>query len=268
MTDMHTAMDNALNDETILPVVRNLIGNQGRFVTPRRVRVVVSHRYGRPVFFTVNNMKDRIHVNQMKGAFYEVQILEQLAPYMRAGGTFMDIGANVGNHSLYMLLIGGAARAIQVEPNPDALALLLSNMQLNGLMEQISLHSLGYGMGESDEGGFVIHSPKANLGWARVKKADEVAEGEGHHVSVRSGDSLLNGERVDFIKMDVEGMEIQALRGLRKTLTEQKPPLFVEVDHKNTEAFNALMDEYGYRVELAFPDGKVNQNFLMLHKDA
>ena len=108
MTYMHTAMDNALNDETILPVVRNLIGNQGRFVTPRRVRVVVSHRYGRPVFFTVNNMKDRIHVNQMKGAFYEVQILEQLAPYMRAGGTFMDIGANVGNHSLYMLLIGGA----------------------------------------------------------------------------------------------------------------------------------------------------------------
>ena len=51
------------------------------------------------------------------------------------------------------------------------------------------------------------------------------------------GDALLSGHRIDFLKIDVEGMEIDVLEGLKRTITEQRPRIFIEVDNSNVGKF-------------------------------
>jgi FkbM family methyltransferase len=253
------SIQSVLDDDTVHLNVRKTLGKANRYVTPRRARIVVSHRYDRPVIFCVNNDKDRIHNVQSNGLFYEGKQLSIMAEHMPEGGTFCDVGANVGNHSLYMLLIAGAGRVVPVEPNPDAISLFSANMILNGVADRVTWRTLGYGLDEGSDDNRAIHSPKGNLGWTKLKEAGEGDDA----ISVRAGDDIFAGMHVDFLKMDVEGMEIAALKGLRATLERCKPTLFIEVDNKNADAFHGLMTDFNYTVVQAFDGNNVNQNFLL-----
>ena len=110
-----------------------------------------------------------------------------------------------------------------------------------------------------------------------MREGDEVhVHGEQHQldgheqdddaISVRAGDELFDGMQIDVLKMDVEGMEIGALKGLKATIARCKPTMFIEVDTANLDAFHALMDDYGYDVVHAFKATRVNQNFLLKPK--
>ncbi|KMW56880.1 hypothetical protein AIOL_001837 [Candidatus Rhodobacter oscarellae] len=239
------------------PEVARAYRRAASYVSPRGARVVLAEPLGEPIYFCVNNRNDRIHKNHLRGQFYEQDVLGELAEHMPDGGTFVDIGANIGNHTLYMAKHGGAGRVIPMEPNPAAIALLMSVVRLNRIEDQVELSALGYGLGEADAGGFAIRDIKGNLGWARL-------EDSGGDIEVRKGDTLLADEAcVDLIKIDVEGMEIAALSGLQRTIERDQPEIFVEVDHGNREAFDALMDAHSYRCALEFPKSRMNQNFLM-----
>ncbi|QBY00409.1 FkbM family methyltransferase [Rhodophyticola sp. CCM32] len=261
-SDTSGLIDRHLQNDKLHPVVAKALGRLARFMTPRGTRVVLSHRYDRPVFFTFNNPDDRIHKNHMRGRFYESEQLAEIAGHMRKNGTYLDVGANVGNHTMYMLMFGGAAKVIPVEPNPEAIPLLTSNLILNGLMDRVDLTALGYGLDADSEDGLHIDNPRGNLGWARLKRQT----GEAGAISVRRGDDLVGKTRIDMIKMDVEGMEIGALQGLRETIARCRPKIFIEVDHRNREVFDALMDEWGYEKVTEFSSSKVNQNLLMKPK--
>lgn len=143
----------------------------------------------------------------------------------------------------------------------DSLALYLSNMILNGVIDRVALDTLGYGVDEAAEDGLTIVNPHGNLGWARVGKPDEGEEGA---ISVRRGDDLIGARQIDFLKMDVEGMEVRALKGLRETITRCRPVIFIEVDHKVRDGFDALMDEMNYTVNEALTSHRVNQNLLLV----
>lgn len=244
------------------PAVAASLGDEGRFVTPRNARVILTRRYEVPVFFTMNNRSDRIHRTHLKGRFYESAQLEAIHAHFPPGGTFMDVGANIGNHTLYMLLLGGAARVIPIEPNPEALSLFLANVTLNGLLDRVELSTLGYGLDAAAADGLKVHAPKGNLGWAKIKPEAEAAPG-GADVAVRAGDGLIGGAQVDFIKIDVEGMEIGALKGLEATIKRCRPRLFVEVASANRAKFFDLMDRWGYETMQADKEMKLNQNLLM-----
>lgn len=246
------------------PTVQNTTGRPARYVTPRGSRVILSHRYDKPVIFVTNNKDDRIHINQGKGLFYEFDQLEMMREHFPKDGTFLDVGSNIGNHSLYMLLFGGAKKVIPVEPNPDAVSLMMAVFMLNGVIDSVKMDGLGYGAGAADEDGYKIHNPKNNLGWTRIKKA---AEGEGG-VSVRTCDGIVGDDKIDFIKMDVEGFEIAALQGLEKTIERDKPALFIEVDHTNSEAFAAMIEKWDYKMVTEYKAGRKNQNFLYKHSSA
>ncbi|MFM0028404.1 FkbM family methyltransferase [Paraburkholderia madseniana] len=62
----------------------------------------------------------------------------------------------------------------------------------------------------------------------------------------------LDLERVDLIKLDVEGMEVEVLHGARKTLQNLKPILSIEILKSDQTAIKGLLDEQGYRY---FPAG-------------
>jgi hypothetical protein len=66
-------------------------------------------------------------------------------------------------------------------------------------------------------------------------------------VRIVSGDSLFANVHVDFIKMDIEGMEMVALEGLKETIARCRPKIFIEVNEENKGDFAAWMAANRYQ---------------------
>ncbi|WP_054008237.1 FkbM family methyltransferase [Cypionkella psychrotolerans] len=235
-----------------------MIASPDIFTNPRRTQVTRSVYDGVPIFFTVADRKDRIQARHVKGRFYEPEELKLIAQYFPRGGVFCDAGANIGNHSIYALKLLGASVSIPFEPNPAAYELFLSNMILNGVLDRVNLSTLGYGLSDrSDAPSMSLEAREKNLGATRLVASDE------GQISMASGDALLDGARIDFLKVDVEGMELEVLRGFEQSIAASRPPIFLEVDHKNSDALMAWAAGQGYGVLVEGRSFKMNRNVLL-----
>lgn len=201
--------------------------------------VVEAEVEGRRVRFFVTDERDYIQKHHRSGRFYEQEVLDRIAALF-SGGAFVDVGANVGNHSLYAAMFLGAQRVIAFEPVPSTAMVLEVNVAVNRLGRVIETHQLGLA---SADGTARFTTPVGNLGATRLHPG-------GGDIRLARGDDLLAGEGVDFIKIDVEGMEIDVLEGLRETIARERPTLLVEVQvEPNQAAFFAFLDSVGYRIE-------------------
>lgn len=142
------------------------------------------------------------------------------------GGIFVDVGANVGGYSIRASKMG--AKVIAIEPDPDNFRIIKLNTELNDLS---NIHFLNIAAGSkeelcqlyySDDHGSVGYTLKRNDAKAEAKCAVEVKPLD---VAVLP---LLSDEWIDLLKVDVEGLEIEVLKGASKLL-ERTRYLMVEV---------------------------------------
>ncbi|NBE08934.1 FkbM family methyltransferase [Paragemmobacter ruber] len=213
--------------------------------------------WGEPIFFNVTNPRDAIQKHHRAGRFYEEEELEIIRAACPPGAVFADIGANIGNHSLYVAKFLYPKKVICFEPNPVAIQHLRANLGLNGVLGICDLSHLGYGLSDVAAEGLHIDAPSRNLGGGRM------VEGAGE-LRVVCGDELLHGEAPTFLKIDVEGMEIRVLKGLVETIAAHKPTIFIEVDNENREAFLAWVETNGYSVKSRYRRYRANENFLII----
>ncbi len=82
-------------------------------------------------------------------------------------------------------------------------------------------------------------------------------------VPLLSGDEALKGRKVDFIKMDVEGLEISVLNGLDETIKKHSPTMLIEVDDARRTQFDAWCMKAGYEIIAAHRRYRWNENFLV-----
>jgi len=155
-----------------------------------------------------------------------VQLFKSLA---RGSEVILDIGANIG---FTAILIGDlSSKVYAFEPSPTTFAILDKNVSRSG-RDNIFLKNNGLGS-ESGEatltfspsnraGGFVSNQTQASIGQTVEKidilRPDEVVDS-------------LNIQRIDFIKIDVEGFEEHVLRGARETLSHFRPLVVLELNH-------------------------------------
>ena len=231
----------------------------GRPILSHGVDIVHTRVRDQDVRFCVNMENDPIQRNHRKGRFYEMKELSEISEIFPKKGTFVDIGANVGNHSLFAALFFGAGRLVPFEPNQRAYELLIANIQVNGLAGITDLTKLGVGIGKTHDTGFAMEDRERNLGGAKM------LAGEGE-IEVFSGDELLEGEVPAMIKIDVEGMELEALAGLENTVGTHKPMLLVEVDNENEDAFLTWADTQNYIVLKTYQRYRLNKNHLIVPK--
>lgn len=226
-------------------------------VTPH-CRVIRTVIYDQPIYFTITNRKDAIQSHHATGQFYEMEELEIIRRWCPPGAVFVDIGANIGNHALFALKFLHVARLIPFEPNPVAIEVLRSNLDLNGEADRCDLTHLGFGLSDQAQAGLQIEldQPETNLGGGRLV--------EGGDLTVIRGDDALATTHVDFIKIDVEGMEIKALRGLSQTIANSRPVFFIEVDEANRADFLAWVSEADYSIAATYRRYDVNENFLLV----
>ncbi|MFC5379504.1 FkbM family methyltransferase [Aquipuribacter nitratireducens] len=171
------------------------------------------------------------------GAPYEARMLRAMAQWAGEGDLVVDAGANVGNHTVFLAAVRGC-RVLAIEPDPHLCAAVERSVAANDLAHLVRVECAGLGA-EAGLGRLVVGSG-ANVGAQRL----EVGDGG---VPVTTLDALLAGEAVHVVKIDVEGMEWEVLRGAERTLAEHRPVLFVEAAEPGGLArLSAWLRERGY----------------------
>jgi len=171
--------------------------------------------------------------------FYEIDVLEYIKPKF-AGGVALDIGANIGNHSLYFSKFI-FDKVFAFEANINNYNVLLENKKNNNIGDD---KLITYNVALSD-GNKKYQSCEAgnNMGGCRV------IEGDGEMMTKKLDEFDL--PKVDFIKIDVEGHELKVLKGAINLIKRDFPDIVVECDMYNESSFELIdlfMKKLKYRV--------------------
>ncbi|MDR2463013.1 MAG: FkbM family methyltransferase [Verrucomicrobiales bacterium] len=190
------------------------------------------------------------------GDFYERALLDRLRPLIVSGAVILDIGANIGNHTVYFAKVCGAKKIHAFEPVRATFEILRRNIELNNLSVTVSAHN--WALGDRNGGGRVAALDAHNIGAQRVAYADS----EDAVTMRRLDDADLGEPRVDFVKIDVEGFELEVLAGGRNFFARHRPLVFVESFGNKALAVRNFFTLLGYELQVKFPGG----NYLFASK--
>lgn len=153
-----------------------------------------------------------------RGGGWEPHVGAILARHLGPGAVFVDVGANVGVMAFQAArLVGETGRVIAFEPDPANAALFLQGVVANRF-DQVLLLPLAL----SDRRAVFALQGGSNAYLVAAGATDVMAQAV-------PGDEILGGEpRIDMIKLDIEGHEPQALRGLARTLARHRPLVLCE----------------------------------------
>lgn len=196
--------------------------------------------FQKDIAFYLPNPSDHIQkIIRGTKKFYEQSMLADIGPLLPENPTVIDVGANIGNHSLFFAKVIDA-QVVSFEPNPEAFAILEASISLNQLGDQVELHQIAVGAGKGL--GEINKVSEINLGMAQV-----VASHEGS-VQIQSLDEVLGTRHVDLIRIDVEGMKYEVLKGAEQVLKRCKPVLIAEAATlEELSGIEDLLRPYGYR---------------------
>jgi FkbM family methyltransferase len=197
-------------------------------------------RWPRSFAFTISGFQGDHILESIKrtGRFYESDLLEELALRLPSRpGVILDVGANIGNHTLYFARVL-AQRVIAIEPHGSAAALLENNIRTNGTSDQVVVVRAG----ASDRQGraFIVQGEQSNnLGSTRLS-ASKIPSPDPSHptedVPVLTVDDIsylyAGSHPIHLIKIDVEGMEAHVLKGAMRTITKHLPLITLEANTK------------------------------------
>lgn len=152
---------------------------------------------------------------------------------VREGQVCVDLGANNGYFTAIMARCGGeTGRVIAYEPCPRVFRMLTITVEESGLQGRVDVRQKACSDAVSESTLF-FGEQVDNLGGAFLSDPDEITDGgyTALKVATTSLDGDLAGEpRIHFIKMDVEGHELRALRGMKRRLASDHPSLIMEIN--------------------------------------
>lgn len=170
----------------------------------------------------------------------EIDLFRQL---LRPGDVAIDVGANIGALTVAMArLVQPGGAIVAFEPQRAIYDILCNNLRLNGLANVTAFcRAMGSAAG-------TIRVPPLN--YDRTDNFGGVALGGalGEEVQLVTLDSL-GVPRLRLLKVDVEGMEFEAISGARATIERLRPALYVENDRADrSQRLISLLFEIGYRL--------------------
>ena len=197
---------------------------------------------------------------------------------LKEGMTLLDLGANIGYYVIMeSRLIGESGFIYALEPHPSNVSLLKNNIQLNNMDNRVEVHQMGGSNKTGIEKLFV--SAKSNL---HSFVADKNNSGELVEVPTTTiPDFCKERKKIDFIRMDIEGYEVEVLEGLLPALEDDdfRPSILFEIHRAkytdthtikpsleamfekgyhakiivSNEGPTAKFSEYGYKADIIFP---------------
>lgn len=157
-------------------------------------------------------------------------------------GEVLDIGTNIGNHTLYFINECGASMVHCFEPIKSTLHLLQRNIQINN----ISCHTKVYetAVGSKSGNASVHYFDMNNIG------ATGLIQDANGNLPVISIDELTFSNKIVFIKIDVEGFEFEVIKGLINTVKVHRPHLMTEIRDEYLNEVKKIFSNLNYSIEI------------------
>ena len=219
------------------PLAGKLIASSSDWI--RRHDVIISHGVASGLRFNAAGANAGYAIGTT-----EPLVQEAVRTIVRPRDVVYDIGANVGFFTvLAARLVGPAGAVIAFEPLPETAKAARRNLDLNGLTQATVLTCAA-----GRQAGTAQLELREESTWARL--ADELSTGPTMEVDIVAIDDLVDAGTIrppDFVKIDVEGAELDVIEGMRRTIAGHHPVILCEMHGKNA-AFASLMESLGYTV--------------------
>lgn len=181
--------------------------------------------------------------------FFEHDILNTISKKSFNGnpqGIFLDIGSNIGNHTLFMFQNNLIQFAYCFEPVQDTFQILQKNIFLNKLQNKVKLFNVG--VGETQGMAQISSYSKNNTGMSQLRISND------GNIPIIAIDDIQFEQNISFVKIDVEGFELNVIKGMLETIKIHKPTLFIEIRDHFFDDICRYLTPFGYEY-LKFDDG-------------
>jgi len=209
--------------------------------------------------FIFDDPDDFIQREMMQGHFFEEEELKNVSTLLNKDSTILDVGAHIGSHTIYWSKITKVKLVYAVEPILRAYKMLLANLALN-YCHNVNVDYIGLALGKEHETRYASQNFENNLGSTSL--VSKSFDSQREQITVVPGDVLFADKAIDFIKIDVEKMELDVLDGLKNTIQKNKPIIFIEVQDENKNDFQLWMAENDYRFGDIVLDNKKNKGYF------
>lgn len=183
-------------------------------------------------------VNDCVGLNIIAHEVYEKKELDLILNSLNENAkenTLIDVGANIGNHSLYFSKY--FKKIIAFEPQKDLFELLKINSNLKnidiynfGLSDKVGKSNIYYDM--NNRGGGSIESKNLNL--------------KSEQIDLQVFDQIFHDKEFSFVKIDVEGHELSVLKGMNKSIEKNKPIIAFEGKSGTTDSVISFLEKNGY----------------------
>jgi FkbM family methyltransferase len=203
------------------------------------------------IFVPEYNYKFYVRPDKEDLATYEDPIFELFRP--KQGDNFVDVGAHIGRYSIMAAKrIGHLGRIIAIEAHPETFEVLKKNMALNGLHNVMTINSVVSSQKgkvklylDGHDSGFTVYTT-IMINRTKTEKFLEVES--------NTLDNILNEnnmQRVNYVKIDVEGAELEVLKGAINTLSSNKDlTLLIEVHGEaNYMPLLRIFKEHNFQID-------------------
>ena len=179
---------------------------------------------------------------------HDQNMLPLVLRHIKKGDVVIDVGSFCGDHTIaYARAVGYSGTVFAFEPSKDAYKCLVYNTEsVKNIVVRLNM-----GLG-SENKSMSVQKVETNDGMNYLVEGDDI--------EVVSLDSTFKSPKLNFIKIDCEGYELEVLKGGEKTIARHRPKMLIEINDmtleragiSRTDIFNWL-DTHGYRYENIYP---------------
>lgn len=165
----------------------------------------------------------------------QAQYIHPNIKYEKIDGAIIDIGAYDGDSmKTFVKYCPNLSKVYSIEPQSNNFEVLQNN--INNLGYEDKVKAIKYAISDIDDEEVFIDFEEDLSSTAQVLKTTNSK----NFVLTKTLDNLYKNEKVDFIKMDIEGFEMNALTGAKEIIKNQKPTLALSAYHKNKDIYDFI----------------------------
>jgi FkbM family methyltransferase len=204
-----------------------------------------------------------INKNYLEG-FDELKYLTYLKNYFskKQNINIIDCGANVGSYSVFLSLFLDCNKIFSIEPFDSIFEVLNENLKSNNCS---NVQAINIGIGSRESEIILISGIPNNKGafWFWYNDSKDIDAHRPFNIGYKEHESLFNSNvkskcnkldniidnniKIDFIKIDVEGMEVEALNGAKNIIDKHRPLMYVEGSLGTMSLINEWVEKNKYK---------------------
>ena len=195
------------------------------------------------IYYLPTSAKSDVVARDIKSdKVFQGYLVKKILKFCRKGSTILDVGANYGQMSLqFSQAVGSSGKIYSFEASPLVYEFLVQNLKANGADNIIPVFGA-----VSDIVGQRLFFPYPNLSQEPTFGSYGInpSSNEGFSVTTLTIDSLNIQEKIDFMKIDIQGADLACLKGAVKTIQRSQMPIVLEYESKYSCLFNETYQDY------------------------